>query len=49
MRWRIWGVSRAFSAAVSARRGASSFELNSCAQVTGFGDSARMIWRARSS
>ena len=36
MRWRICGVRRAFSTAVSARRGASSFELSSCAQVTGF-------------
>ena len=31
-------MSRAFSTAVSARRGASSFELSSCAQVTGRGD-----------
>ena len=36
-------------AAVSARRGASSFELSSCAQVTGFGEEARMIFRARNS
>ena len=36
IRWRICGVSRAFSTAVSARRGASSLELSSCAQVTGF-------------
>ena len=49
IRCRICGVSRAFSTAVNARRGASSLELNSCAQVTGFLDSPRMIWRARSS
>ena len=43
IRCRICGVSRAFSTAVNARRGASSLELNSCAQVTGFLDSPRMI------
>jgi hypothetical protein len=43
MRCRICGVRRAFKAAVSARRGASSFEESSCAQVTGFGVSVRMI------
>ena len=49
IRCRIWGVSRAFNAAVRARRGASSFDVNSCAQVTGLWDSARIIWRARNS
>ena len=49
IRCRICGVSRAFSVAVRARLGASSFEVKSCAQVTGLRDRARMIWRARSS
>jgi len=36
IRCRICGVSRAFNVAVNARLGASSFDVNSCAQVTGY-------------
>ena len=49
IRWRICAVRRALSAAVSARRGASSLELSSCAQVTDLRDTARISCRTRSS